>query len=241
MREITVPWAKLQFPDKWPSHMYECEIWDEVTCPEGGTAIDIGAHYGFYTTKLAREAGPEGRVLAFEPDETNRGVLEKNLEQNNLNAQVFKCALSNYQGTGTLFTYGQEGQDGKDSGKHFLRGSIDQEAFYKEYHQGKPAPSPQHDKQVAVTTLDNVVGQISRIDLIKMDVEGAELRVLEGGRATFHKHSPKIVMEVHFNQIDVLGDLLDELDYSMVKYSKMSYSSNPFAVFEKQKKEQGST
>jgi len=234
MHEITVSWAKLQFPDKW-TDMYEREIWYQVSCPEGGIAIDIGAHYGFYTTKLAREAGSEGKVLAFEPNDTNRGIMESNLKRNDLDAgvSIYDCALSDYEGTGALFTYEQ---DGNDSGKHFLRGSLDQEAFYKEYNQGKSAPYPQYDTQIAVTTLDNVASEMSRIDLIKIDVEGAELRVLKGARSVLEKHSPRIVIEVHHDQIEVLTDLLSELNYSIaIYYSKVTGSTNPFAVFEKKK------
>lgn len=230
MHEITVPWAKLQFPDRWPD-TYEQEMWNETTCPEGGTAIDVGAHYGFYTTKMAREAGAEGKVLAFEPNEINRGFLEKNLKQNDLTASVLNCALSDYDGTGKLFTYGQQDND---SGKNFLRGSSNHEAFYAEYHQGKPAAYPQYDSQVRVTTLDRVAADLLRVDLIKMDVWGAELNVLEGGKLTLKKHMPRIVVEVHFNQLESLKSLLDSHGYHLARYyQSVTHSSNPSAVFEK--------
>jgi FkbM family methyltransferase len=233
MRDITTPWATLEWPDEWRED-YEKEIWDDVTVQEGGTAINIGGHYGFYATKMAREAGPYGKVIAFEPNPTNRRILENNLARNQLSATIYDCAVSDYEGVGKLFTYGQEAGD---SGKNFLRGAFKEQAYEYGYTLGQPAPKPQWDTEVKVTTLDKIVDKLHKIDLIMMDVEGAELKVIEGGKHILINNNPRIVIEVHFHLEDALKQLLAPLGYSMTKYyTEVTYSPNAFIVFEKEQK-----
>lgn len=230
MREIITPWATLECPDEWPQN-YENEIWESVTVPEGGTAINIGGHYGFYATKMAHEAGPEGEVIVFEPNPINRSIMENNLARNKLSATIYDYAVSDFEGVGKLFTYGNESGD---SGKHFLRGAFKEQVYEYEYTLGQPAPKPQRDTDVKVTTLDKIAQQLTKVDIIMMDVEGAELKVLGGGKRILAKYKPRIVIEVHFHLEAALKQLLSPLGYSMVNYYPYAtYSSNTFAVFEK--------
>jgi len=69
----------------------------------GMTVFDVGAHIGFYAVEASSAVGPEGRVIAFEPDPTNRALLEENLQLNECaNVTVLPCAVSDQPGELTL-------------------------------------------------------------------------------------------------------------------------------------------
>jgi FkbM family methyltransferase len=241
LRPVKTPWAELYFSDPWfreHSHEYEREIWNHITCPKGGVAVDVGAHQGFYTTKLAKEAGKAGLILAFEPDAMNYKMLLVNLELNNSeNVVAYRKALSDHLGKGVLYTY--NGRTPKDSGKHFVRGSNQNEPFYAEYVKNeKHICAPQWETKVSVTILDHpdfqeVLVPRGRCDLIKIDTEGAEFRVLKGAQKTLRRFNPKIVLEVHYNMQDDLISFLNPLGYILLDLGKLTGSDNPYAVFEK--------
>lgn len=236
MKLASTPWAKIRF--SWADHapIYEKEAWKHITCPKRGIAIDVGAHQGFYTTKLAREVGDGGRVYAFEPEPENYSVLCSNLELNHLNNVVpLQVALSDYDGEGSLFTYRNE--IGWDSGKHFLRGSSKGQPYWDK--PDMPVSLSEYETIVEVKTLDTVLSSDPphSLDLIKIDVEGSEHKVLKGASETLKHYSPKIVLEVHYNQIYKIlkhPSILIELGYRLVEYEdKLEISSNPLAVFER--------
>jgi FkbM family methyltransferase len=240
LRSVKTPWAELYFSDVWfteRAHEYEREIWNHVTCPKEGVAVDVGAHQGFYTTKLAKEAGEKGLVLAFEPEVMNYEMLLVNLELNGFkNVVAYRKALLDLDGNGVLYTY--NGKTPKDSGKHFVRGSNQNEPFYAEYVKGEPTQAPQWETKVSVTFLDHpdfqeVLVPRGRCDLIKIDTEGAELRVLKGAQKTLRRFNPKIVLEVHYNMLVELIAFLNPLGYILLDLGKLTCSDNPYAVFEK--------
>jgi FkbM family methyltransferase len=236
---VELPWGRLYFSDPFfmeHAYEYEKEIWNHVFCPRGGNAVDIGAHQGFYTVKLAREAGLEnGTVFAFEPNPENRGILKHNLSLNRLAAGYPEYALSDYVGEGILFTYPKEA-----SGASFLRGTTKHEPFYAEFMEGKPSVKPPHfETQVKVTTLDRYLlnsawnSLLHRLDLIKIDTEGAELRILKGAKTTLQTFNPKLVIEIHYNMLKEIASFLAPLGYQLQETGSMSWSSNPYAVFQK--------
>jgi len=231
MEICETPWGKMYFSWQGCKDVYEIEMHNEVTCPKGGIAIDLGAHQGYYTTKLAKEAGKDGLVFAFEPEPINFKILCDNIELNNLkNVIPIQKAVSNYIGTGSLFTYNIE--KGWDSGKHFLRGSTLREAWGTELN--KEISAPFRDTKVEVTTLNAIKEEydLKRVDIIKMDVEGAELKIIEGASKFLIQLSPKIVVEVHFRHN--IAKSLVNYGYTRTRhFEHVTVSSNPISVFEK--------
>ncbi len=237
MYDLEVSWGKMKFTDAIKIN-HESDILCEISCPKDGVAIDIGAHQGFYTTKMTKDVGINGKVISFEPNIDNLKVLVENLRINDANCYLYNIALSNYNGDGILYTYRQG--IGADSSKHFLRGSCEKEAFYNDFLNNKKAASPELDSVVKVYKLDYIIerdfNDLSKIDLIKIDVEGAELKVLEGGVKTLTKYSPKVVIEVHFDQIDDVIKYMTNLEY----YKGNFYTNkkhNPIIIFYKLKLE----
>lgn len=130
--------------------------------PKGGTFVDAGANIGFYSVLAARLVGPEGRVVAFEMMPDTATILRRHAQ---LNAPdrilVVENALSDRNGE--MVTASVE------PGKHG-QASIVSSAGAK----GRIAV------EVATVTLDSALADVERIDVLKMDLEGAEYLALLG-------------------------------------------------------------
>jgi FkbM family methyltransferase len=172
--------------------------------PPGGTAIDVGAHYGLFTAALATRAGPHGSVIAFEPLPHAVRICANNLEINDVHAEIVCAAVGST--SGTLYLSVQE-----DPSRTFI--SQD------------PAVGP----PVEVVTLDDhrSTRSLARLDLLKVDVEGNELRVFEGALRLLETYRPK----VYFEHIPALANraglsedgapaLLSTLGYSLHTFGK---------------------
>lgn len=147
----------------------------------GMTVFDIGAHHGLYTILASKMAGREGRVFAFEPSPRERAQLKRNLNLNRCkNVQVHSLALGRDAAKATLHLV-----DGTEDGCNSLRApNVEQ---------------PTTPVEVEVQALDDFLrkSRIQKIDFLKMDVEGAELSVLEGASGFFATpERPVILAEI---------------------------------------------
>lgn len=142
--------------------------------------FDIGANIGWYTVLCARIA-TQGRCHAFEPSPAAFGRLKKNCELNGLNLRLNNVALADTEGTATLYSF-------KSLGLGFSSLSPLGRTDYS-------------SATVRLTTLDGYVREngIKKVDLIKMDVEGAEMSVLAGAEAVL-RAEPAPIWLVEMNQ-----------------------------------------
>lgn len=159
------------------------ELWylGEVLRP-GMCFVDIGANEGFYSIYAAKKAGTSGRVFSFEPSPRERPWLERNVRANQLdNVAISPLALADAPGEAVLNL-----ADAEHNGQNTL-GSFG--------HQGVTCAE---SVKVELATLDALreSGKIPKIDVIKMDVEGAELKVLRGALDTLKNDRPLILMEL---------------------------------------------
>ena len=131
--------------------------------PTEGVAIDVGANIGYVTGVMAEKVGPNGLVLAFEPEETNYGFLERTVSENGW-AQVSATRAACGDAPGRLALH----KDPVNWGNHSL-------ALDAELHVAGT-------EVVDVVTLDDVMRErrLSRLDVMKIDVQGWELKVLRG-------------------------------------------------------------
>jgi FkbM family methyltransferase len=147
----------------------------------GMTVLDIGAHKGLYTLISSFQVGRNGRVLAFEPSPRERKRLKQHLHLNLYhNVAVFDLALGESAGRADLFVV-----QGTETGCNSLR--------------PPDVKQPVQAVSVPVRSLDEVLHecQISAVDFIKLDVEGAELSVLKGAAQLLNSaHRPTILCEV---------------------------------------------
>ncbi|WP_216905518.1 FkbM family methyltransferase [Synechococcus sp. CCY 0621] len=148
----------------------------------GDVVVDIGANYGVYALSLARKVGPSGQVWAFEPATDTAKLLEESVTANGTDClRVVQQALSDRQGTAWLQMPGQAELNSlvsRDSDGVTL------------------AVGP--GEAVTVTTLDSCIEEFgwSIVDLLKIDAEGEEERILRGGARFFEDLSPLVMFEV---------------------------------------------
>jgi FkbM family methyltransferase len=149
----------------------------------GMTFFDIGAHIGQYSLLASQLVGPHGKVHSFEPCPTLFPVLKRNTELNHCsNVICNEVALAEADGVHQLYL-----------------------SDFKNFGTSSFAPSGRNYSGVSVrvttVSLDEYVGRnsVQAIDLIKLDVEGMELQVLAGARATLARF-PKLALIVEFNE-----------------------------------------
>ncbi len=152
----------------------------------GMTVIDVGANLGYFTVIAASRVGPSGKVHSFEPYPHNYSLLQKNIATNDLkNVTAVRTALSDKAGTRDLF-FGDNQCTHSFSDK---RGAGQSEI-------------------VPTETLDNYLRSVGnpKIDIIKIDIEGAEPIVVDGMKETLSKSSSLIMLvEFYPNAIKRLG------------------------------------
>ena len=183
----------------------------------GMVMFDVGAYFGYYGLLAALHGGPTARVVAFEPFAPNFAMLAANKALNGFaNVELVNQAVADVPGELTFRTP-------PDSN----RGSGGLEL----------AANAGSGPRVAVTTLDAFVAAngIDRLDLIKMDVEGAEVRALAGARATLQRFSPVLMIELDPGKLaklhttpGTLYDTLIGLDYRC--YRATPRGLTPFAT-----------
>jgi FkbM family methyltransferase len=140
----------------------------------GTVAWDVGAHIGFYTLLLSRCVGPDGRVVAFEPDDSSLGALRAAVERNRLgNVEIRSAAVWSHVGR-----VGFESHAGSPEGWH---GAVREGA----------------EGSVPATTLDLEAERGPAPDFVKIDVEGAEEHVLRGAGRLLTERRPVVLCEVH--------------------------------------------
>lgn len=186
----------------------------------GMTILDIGADIGYYTILFAKHVGSKGQVYAFEPIPRAKWYLDKNILMNGLdNVKTFGFALFDKPGNAYL-----------------------EDPFTK----SKINPSKQslsgNDIQVEMKMFDEwkLKEGINNIDLVKLDVEGAELNILQGMKNTLQSQHPKILIEVHPRQLKTFGfsppdviEFLSKFGYKIesVDKTKIDFSEGNTALF----------
>jgi FkbM family methyltransferase len=156
----------------------EPEVWRALMAElrNGDTFVNVGAFIGLYAVAVGLRLKGSGRVVAFEPDRRNFSLLEQHVRLNGLEGQVelHRAAVSDKAGECRFLAGGLGGR---------LVSSCDRE----------------QTEMVHVVTLDGVLtGQ--RIDILKIDVEGHEERVLRGAQSLLRTSAlrPRAVfIEVH--------------------------------------------
>jgi FkbM family methyltransferase len=144
----------------------------------GGVFVDAGAFQGWYTLVASRVVGPEGLAVAFEPNPDAYAILKRNVALNGRrNVRIFNCALSDADGGAVLYR-------GPDDGVASSLG---------------PVLGGKGQDQVTTRRLDDVVEElkIHKVDFVKIDVEGAEARLLGGAVDVLGKSTPVVLFEVY--------------------------------------------
>lgn len=174
----------------------------------GLVMVDVGAHHGAHALTVAFELaarGLSGRVEAFEPDPGNCALLRDNVARNELSAlvTVHQAAVTDREGEEVLLVCAADNSSNTLLADRSQSLAPDQEVV--------PVP-------VRSVTLDGVLGDAPRIDLIKIDVQGAEPRVLRGAAGLIARHRPVMVVEAvpGWRSTDEVREILQGHGYSIV-------------------------
>jgi FkbM family methyltransferase len=184
----------------------------------GMTALDLGSYGGFFTLLLSQLVGPKGRVIAFEPLPANFRVLEENVRLNSIeNVTVERLAVSSQSGEFRLDVPSLESP--------LLAGP-----FQDEDDRGTTL--------VPATSLDDYIFQKeTRVDFIKIDVEGAEDDVLRGAQRTLATFHPTMVIELHNLENEhglhpAVADL-EKSGYELQRLSEALYTTHILARWQR--------
>lgn len=170
----------------------------------GDTFIDVGASTGHFSRLAAQIVGPDGSVIAIEPDENSLPELYQNLEDYE-NAVVIAAAALNYHGEAQLY-----------------RSSVIPDGARLFDHSESVPP-------VTIPTfpLDDL--HLSRIDFLKIDAQGSDHAVVYGARKTIIQHQPLIVVDWWPDGIRAFGtDPLNVLQF----YERLGYEISGVGVSE---------
>jgi FkbM family methyltransferase len=157
-------------------------VFEQVLKP-GDLFVDVGANIGYYSLLASHLVGPEGRVISIEAAPRIYAQLEDNIETNRAsNARLINMAVSDRQGS--LNIYG---------GTKWNRGSTSTIKRNDEHVL---------EATVAAAPLDEMLtpDELARVALIKIDIEGAELPVLQRLISTLDRYSPSMCVMVEIAQ-----------------------------------------
>lgn len=167
--------------------------------PPGGVCLDVGAKHGLYGLMMAVAAGDTGRVVAFEPQPRPRRLLRAAawcLGARSL--EVVAAAVAEAPGEGRLSVPVRRGH--AVPGRAFLASGA--------LGLGSNAEFGRHrELAVRTVTLDGWVEArgLERVDVVKIDVEGAEPRVLDGAAALLERWHPHLLLEVEDRHLERFG------------------------------------
>lgn len=155
----------------------------------GQTALDIGANKGVVTYFLARQVGPGGRVVAFEPQPEMNPLIRRMARSFGLeNVSVETLGLSDHEGQVSLFR-----------GKAGTTGNLEANRSW----QCEEIP-------ISITTLDHYVAtrEPFPIHFIKCDVDDHESKVLAGAADVLRTHRPKLLIEISEENLGNITEML---------------------------------
>lgn len=195
---------------KWEEHIIE--VLEEYVRP-GSVALDVGAHIGTHTLTLSRLVGPSGRVYAFEPVKKTYRELRRNLALNGVtNVVPLRYAIGSGPASVIEMNPIHPGEEGGTSVGH-------------------------GGDRAELRSLDSF--GFEQVSLIKIDVEGFELPVLDGAEDTIRRNRPVLIVEIMGGydyetappearlQIDVTRWRIAGLGYKVERVKKQDYLALP--------------
>lgn len=169
----------------------------------GDVFIDGGAHIGLFSLLAAACVGNTGRVIACEPVPENVKLLKANIDMNRFTwVDVQKAALAEAAGEAVLFSFGEA-------------------SAVSSFAPATTAGSS--PITTIVTSLDVIAPEVlSRLRVIKLDIEGAEVRALRGAQTVLQCH-PDFLIEVEPDHLDRQGTSVDELESMFLEAGYRGY------------------
>lgn len=170
---------------------------------QGDIFVDVGAHAGRYALLTSHKVGSKGLVIALEPIPDVYTTLLENIRTNNIiNIRTIPVAAWNKD----------------DIHIEMLMPPGRGSATAKELHHFsglKLAGTKMMVKAITLDTLLSKILEVPRVIAIKIDVEGAEVEVLQGAKDTLRTFKPKLIIEVHSKTYQAIKHILEDQDYQI--------------------------
>jgi FkbM family methyltransferase len=174
----------------------------------GSVMFDVGAHHGVHTLVAAFELaarGEGGQVHAFEPDPENLRLLRENVARNGLGhlVTVHPVAVTDRDGEDVLVVCVGDNSSNTLRDHQLLALAPDQ---------------PRREQPVPTVRLDGLLDTVPRVDLLKVDVQGAEARVRRGAERLLERDRPVVVVEAirGWASTDEVRGILERHGYSIL-------------------------
>lgn len=197
----------------WKGYYSEAELMTLASIlKDDSVFVDIGANKGVFTVFAAKRL-PNGRVLSFEPTSKNYNVLKRNVDVNKFdNVELFEIGISDKHKVIPIYGPNERYLDGtKNEGAFSIFASEKTGQFLQD---------------IEVDSLDSILrnNPSQKIDVIKIDVEGSEVDVLNGMIQTILKYKPYILIESNDKALRSAGHTSGEI-FSIL--DKFSYKYKP--------------
>lgn len=160
----------------------------QISPEPGDHVIDAGACFGVTSLAFANSVGPNGKVYSFDIMKPHFDVIYHNIRQNPQLEKIIQ-----------VFTTGLGDKD--NSCNSYLPVLNENQA-----KPGQSVDNFEDPDEVPVTTVDTLVSQekIRKVDFIKMDIEGYELKALVGATDTIKKYKPKLAISLYHKNSDII-------------------------------------
>jgi FkbM family methyltransferase len=176
----------------------------------GAIALDIGANIGVHTLRMARAVGEQGKVISCEPMIHLQNKLKANILLNRLESivEIVGEAISDVPG------------------ETFMSGSPDT------FNQGTGRMDSEGQTPVRVTTGDKLLADkgIQQLDLIKIDIEGYEMKAIQGLNQSIARYKPRILVEYDQTYWEKCGSSWNDFKSMMEKYDYSIYKIEEFTL-----------
>jgi FkbM family methyltransferase len=185
----------------------EKDIGSHLAMKENETFVDVGANVGSYTLSTAKQYEDKGvKIIAVEAHPDNYRALCRNIQINNFgNVKTINKAVSDYKGNVTLYERSHDGSR-VDSDLYSLYDTT----FLAQNNILHPGGNL---LQLECDTLDNMLLD-ERVDVMKIDIEGAEVVALKGATNTL-KHLRKIIVEIHGDNFEKVNEILERSNFNL--------------------------
>jgi FkbM family methyltransferase len=182
---------------------------------KGDVVWDIGANVGLFSFASAGLAGPEGRVFSVEPDTVLVRLLRRSAALRNPNAarvDVLPLAVADSLAL-----------------QRFQIATRARSSNFLEGHGATQTGGVRETQTVMTVTLDWLETQLPPPSVLKIDAEGAEVRILDAGRNVLRKYQPRLLCEVAGENADEVSRILRECGYEIFDAEQPRNARQPIA------------
>lgn len=189
-------------------------------CNLGSIVMDIGANMGEWSLHMAKMVGRNGRVFSFEPIPSMAQALEKTVAINNFSqVSISECAVSNKTGHAQFSIPFNKDNQAIPGWSQLVPG--EEFTAPKSIDNLWDKVASTKTSEVQTTTLDRFTSEknITKLDFIKVDVEGHEKHVIEGGQKTLETLKPAMILEAASEETadrEIIAEQLRKLNYKLV-------------------------